>query len=445
MRQDGLCYLSTALPRLIPSFQNPSRLLVALQLAVTSFCTYASIFAFRKPFTVALYEGIEVAGLPYQTVLIISQVVGYMLSKFYGIRFISELQRLGRWRISLYLMLTAWGTLLLFALLPPPWGALCMLANGFVLGFMWGIVFSYVEGRKATDLLGVVLAVSFIFAGGFSRSAGRWLMEAGGVTAAWMPFVTASLFIPPLVVFYYFMERVPLPDAADEAERTIRRPMNRNERIAFWRRYTAGVVAFVLIYLLLTILRDLRDNYMANLWNELGYAGNVQVFARTETLISLVVLAVVGLLVLVRNNWQAFRLIHLLLVVGFGCTTVGSWLFQLQLIGGMLWMFTSGLGLYLSYVLFNSVYFERLLATFRIAGNVGFLIYVADAWGYLGSISIMLAKQLGMQQSSWVSFYTGLSLVLSAAGFLLSVFSYSYFRRKYRQAQQPESGGVSNT
>lgn len=423
------------MPKLTAAFQIRSHWLVALQLAVTSFCTYASIFAFRKPFTVALYEGIEVAGLPYQTVLIISQVVGYMLSKFYGIRFIAELQRLGRWRTSLYLMLAAWFSLLLFALLPPPWGALCMLINGFVLGFMWGIVFSYVEGRKVTDLLGVVLAVSFIFAGGFSRSVGRWLLEEWNVPTAWMPVVTASLFILPLAFFYYFMELVPPPDAADEAARTVRRPMLRHERLGFWRQYTAGVVAFVVIYLLLTILRDLRDNYMANLWNELGYAYDVQVFARTETLISLVVLAVVGLLVLVRNNWQAFRLIHLLLFLGFACTAVSSWMFRQQLMGGMLWMFTSGLGLYLSYVLFNSVYFERLLATFRIAGNVGFLIYVADAWGYLGSISLMLARQLGMQQSSWVAFYAMLSLALSAAGVLLSAFSYYYFRRKYLRQQ----------
>ncbi|MFN4285312.1 MAG: DUF5690 family protein [Lacibacter sp.] len=420
----------------LTSHPNRSRFWLTLQLAVASFCTYASIFAFRKPFTVALYEGIAVAGLPYQTVLIISQVIGYMLSKFYGIRFIAELQRRGRWRTSLYLLAAAWCSLLLFAWVPPPWGALCMLANGFVLGFMWGIVFSYVEGRKATDLLGVVLAVSFIFAGGFSRSAGRWLLEVWQVPAPWMPVLTATMFIPPLVLFYYLMERVPPPDAADEAERTVRRPMQRHERRAFWRSYTAGIVAFVLIYLLLTILRDLRDNYMANLWNELGYTGNVQVFARTETLISLVVLAVVGLLVLVRNNWRAFGLIHLLLFLGFGCAAAGSWLFQYGLTSGKLWMFTSGLGLYLSYVLFNSVYFERLLATFRIAGNVGFLIYVADAWGYLGSIGIMLAKQLGMQQTSWVRFYSGLSLGLSLAGLLLSLFSYFYFRRKFLHMSQ---------
>ncbi len=372
--------------------------------------------------------------MSYQTLLIVSQVVGYMLSKFYGIRFIAELGRIGRWRTSLYLLLTAWVSLLLFALLPAPWGALCMLLNGFVLGFMWGIVFSYVEGRRATDFLGVVLAVSFIFAGGFSRSVGKWVMEYGGVNEYWMPFATASLFAGPLLLFYYFLERTPEPDAADRAARTIRQPMRRQERMAFLREFGGGVITFVLIYLLLTILRDLRDNYMANMWKELGYGAQSAVFARTETITSLVVLALIGTLVLVRSNIHAFRLIHLLLLLGFALAGGCSFLFRQGLVPGMVWMQLSGLGLYLSYVLFNSVYFERLLATFRIAGNVGFLIYIADAWGYLGSISIMLGKEWLRVSQGWVPFYAELAQYLCLAGVLLTACSFFYFRHKYRKA-----------
>jgi len=60
--------------------------------------TYASVYAYRKPFTVAAYEGIELGNFSYQTLLIISQVIGYMLSKFYGIKFIAALRRRGRWK-----------------------------------------------------------------------------------------------------------------------------------------------------------------------------------------------------------------------------------------------------------------------------------------------------------------------------------------------------------
>jgi len=403
-----------------------------LYFSVVVFCTYASVFAFRKPFTVATFSGTAYGGVPYQTWLIVSQVIGYMLSKFYGIRFIAELQRLGRWKTSAVLLLTAWLSWLLFALVPAPWGIPCLLVNGFVLGFMWGIVFSYVEGRRATDFIGVVLAVSFIFAGGFSRSVGKWLLLEWKVSEYWMPFATASLFAVPLLLFYYLMEQAPPPDRYDQEERTIRQPMDRAGRKQFLQRFAPGVLMFVFIYLLLTILRDLRDNYMANMWNELGYAANAGLFSQTETITSLVVLVVTGGLVFVRKNKTAFLLIHLLLVAGFVLAGTASFLFRKELIGGVAWMQLTGLGLYLSYVLFNSVFFERLLATFRVAGNVGFLIYIADAWGYLGSISIMFTKEFARLSISWVSFYAALSLVLTLAGAVTAVCSWFYFSRKMR-------------
>jgi hypothetical protein len=128
------------------------------------------VYAFRKPFTVATFEGIQYWGVTYQTLLIICQVLGYMLSKFAGIKLISELKSLGRFRMAVTLIVIAWLCLLLFAIMPAPFGLICLFVNGFTLGFLWGIVFSYMEGRRATDLIGSVLAVSFIFAGGFTRS-----------------------------------------------------------------------------------------------------------------------------------------------------------------------------------------------------------------------------------------------------------------------------------
>lgn len=403
-----------------------------LMFSLVVFITYASIFAFRKPFTVATFSGSAYAGVPYQTWLIVAQVIGYMLSKFYGIRFIAELRRLGRWKTSLVLLSIAWLSLLVFALVPAPWGMACMFVNGFVLGFMWGIVFSYVEGRRATDFIGVVLAVSFIFAGGFSRSVGKWLMLEWNVSEYWLPVTTASLFAVPLAFFYYLMEKSPPPGKEDVEERTVRLPMDGAGRKQFLAQFAPGVVMFVVIYLLLTVLRDLRDNYMGNMWNELGYAGNAALLSQTETITSLVVLLVTGTLVFVRHNKTAFFLIHLLLITGFLIAGAGSFLFQQQVIGGVAWMQFTGLGLYVSYVLFNSVYFERLLATFRVAGNVGFLIYIADAWGYLGSISVMLAKEFFKISISWVSFYTTLSLLLSLIGAITSLAAWLYFSRKLR-------------
>jgi fucose permease len=153
-----------------------------------------------------------------------------MLSKFYGIRFISELKRMGRWKTAVTLIGIAWLSLLLFAVVPPIFGLFCLSLNGFALGFMWGIVFSYIEGRKATDFIGSAMAVSFIFAGGFTRTVAKWLMIEWNVSEQWMPFVTGLVFIVPLLFLIWLLERIPAPAAVDVEQRTERVKMKNSDR-----------------------------------------------------------------------------------------------------------------------------------------------------------------------------------------------------------------------
>ncbi|MFX4906753.1 DUF5690 family protein, partial [Acinetobacter baumannii] len=86
-------------------------------------------------------------------------------------------------------------------------------------------------------------------------------------------------------------------------------------------------------------------------------------------------------MVLIQNNRKAFMLSHVFIGIGFIIAGFSTYLFTKQLILPYWWMTLVGLGLYMVYIPFNSVYFERLIATFRFTGNVGFLIYVADSFG----------------------------------------------------------------
>lgn len=413
------------------------QVLVALYAAAVAFLTYASVYAYRKPFTVATFEGISFGGVKYQTLLIISQGLGYMFSKFYGIRFISELKRLGRWKTSALLVGTAWLCLLGLGLVPAPWGMLCMFINGFMLGFMWGIVFSYVEGRKSTDFIGAAMAVSFIFAGGFTRSIALWIKESWQVPEQWLAFVTGLIFLVPLIFFMYLLERIPAPDAEDIEERTERLPMTKEGRKQFLRTFGGGTIAIIIIYLFLTIMRDVRDNFMSNMWAELGYSQKPSIFTKTETITSLVILGMVSLLVGIRKNIRAFRLVHIMVFAGFLLAGISSALFLTGYMQGALWMQLVGLGLYMGYIPFNCIFFERLIASFKIAGNVGFLIYLVDAWGYLGSTTVMLTKEVFQVKLTWSQFYPIGVVIFSAIGLAGTLFSLLYFNRKY-QSLKPE-------
>jgi MFS family permease len=399
-------------------------------LALVAFLTYTSVYAYRKPFTVATFNGLAFAGIKYQTLLIISQGLGYMLSKFFGIRFIAELKRYGRWKTSALLIGAAWLSVGVFALLPAPWGMLCLFVNGFMLGFMWGIVFSYIEGRRATDFIGAVMAVSFIFAGGFTRSVALWLRDDWQVPEQWLAFVTGLLFVVPLIGLFYLLEKTPAPDESDVQERTRRQPMTGKERRQFFVQFGGGIVAVTLAYLFLTIMRDVRDNFMVNIFSELGYGSKPAIFTQTETSISLVILLVMSMLVFIRSNIRTLKLVHVVVIIGFLLAGISSALFITGMINGLLWMQLAGLGLYLGYIPFNCIFFERLIAAFKIAGNVGFLIYVVDAWGYLGSSAVMLSKEILHLQLTWTQFYPLCVVVFSVLGLLGTIYSLWYFNRK---------------
>jgi len=407
------------------------QLLTALYIASLTFFAYTSVYAFRKPFTVATFDGDKFLGISYQTSLIISQVIGYMLSKFVGIRFISGLRRTGRWKTGTVLVLSAWLALLLFAILPPWAGIICFLVNGFMLGFMWGVVFSYAEGRRSTDFIGSVLAVSFIFAGGFTRSIAKWMMIEYGVTENWMPFMTGLVFVVPLALLFYLLERAPAPSEDDKKEREERISMTGGDRARIMQDFGKGMVIIAVVYTVLTVMRDIRDNYMGNMWSELGHAGDASVFARSETRITVIVLVLMSLLVLIRRNMLAFRIVHVVILGGFMLAGISSFLFTNGMMEGSIWMQAVGLGLYLAYIPFNAIFFERMIATFRIRGNVGFLIYITDAFGYLGSVAVMLSKEIMKVQLTWSVFYSYAVVIASVLGAIGTVYALFYFNKKY--------------
>ena len=407
-----------------------NKILTPLFAALVCFAAYASITAFRKAFNVAPYEGHQILGLDYKVVLVITQVAGYMASKFYGIKFISELKKLGRGKLIIFLIGISWLAWLLFALVPPPYNFWALLFNGFPLGMLWGVLFSYVEGRRATDFIGASLAVSFIFGPGLAKSTAQMAMNNWGVSQYWMPFVVSLLFFFPLLVFIYLLEKIPPPDAEDIAHRTERVPMLAADRKRFLKTFLPGIIFLVLIYIFVTVLREVRDGFMADMWRASGTPFEAGVFAQTETLISLAILVLVASLVVIKNNSRAFIIAQLIMLTGFLLSGFVTWLYLEQKVDTFYWMTLVGLGLYMTYIPYNSILFDRMLAAFRYSANVGFLIYLADSFGYLASVSVLLTKNIFRVELNWLDFYIRLVLVSSILGVVLIIFSMAYFIRK---------------
>lgn len=407
-----------------------SPLVFATLAGLAAFTAYCCVYAFRKPFTAATYSGLTLWGMQFKIALVLAQVAGYALSKFIGIRVIAAMGAAQRAVMLLGVIGVAAIALLGFALTPAPWNVGWMFLNGLPLGMAWGLIFSYLEGRRVTEVLAAALCTNFILSSGFVKTVGKWLLDVQGVSEMWMPFVAGLLFMPLLLVCIWLLEHLPPPDDRDRHQRAERVSMTSAERSALFRRYRPGLLALVAAYLVLTIVRDLRDNFAVEIWAELGFGGQPAILTTAELPVAALCLVIVSGMMLVRGNFSALWLNHALTLAGALLLAGSTWLFQKGQVSPILWMVTSGFGLFLPYILFNGVLFDRLMAAFRERGNVGYLMYIADSIGYLGSVAVLLWRNFGAAQISWLSFFIGLCYIGAGLIAVSTGTSWMYFGKK---------------
>lgn len=402
---------------------------------LAGFCAYFSMYAFRKPFTAATFDVVPGwhFALDYKIALVIAQAAGYALSKLIGVKVISEIAPARRGMAILGLIGAAWLALIAFAVVPAPWNIAALFLNGLPLGMIWGLVFGYMEGRRVSEVLGAILCASFILSSGVVKSVGKWLLIAGHVSPFWMPAATGAVFLPLLLVSVWVLGALPPPDAEDEAERVKRAPMNGAERGAFLRTYAFGIVLLVLAYILLTALRDFRDNFAAEIWTALGYGKETGIFTASELPVAAISLVALGAVMAVRDNLRALMVIHAIVFAGFVLLGVSTLAFGAHLLSPLVWMILAGAGLYMAYTPFNAMLFDRLIAFSGRVATAGFLIYVADASGYLGSVALLLWRNFGGFKLDWLQFFTLSAYVTSVAGAALTALAAVYFAGRARQ------------
>ncbi len=404
--------------------------------SLAAFFTYSCMYAFRRTFTAATFDDMFLLGVHYKIWLITSQLLGYTFSKFIGIKLVSEMKPQNRAIYILAVIGLAQLALFLFAVTPRQWNIIWMFFNGLPLGVVWGLVFSYLEGRRTTEIMGAAVSVSFIFASGFVKSIGRLLLVNYGVSEIWMPFVAGAIFSVPLIVSVWLLNKVPPPTADDIAMRTERKPMTPADRKRFLHNYISALLPFTVIFVLLTVLRDIRDNFAAEIWTELGMGSTPSVFTTTEIPVGIGVLLIIALMATIKNNQKALYTSIGLIASGLGIAALSTIAFQKAEINGIAWMILVGFGLYLSYITYHALLFERFIATFKQAVNIGFLFYFSDAIGYLGSISTFLTKNFFSPDISWIQFFSQLLLLLTAIGLILCATAVISIRRKIRSKKR---------
>jgi hypothetical protein len=295
---------------------------------------------------------------------------------------------------------------------------------------IFGLIMGFLEGRRNTEALIAALCASFILADGAVKSVGSWLLSEG-VPELWMPFAAGLLFVPPLVVCCAILNRVPPPDAWDVAARSERAPMDAAVRRQFLKRYGFGLGLIVLMYLFVTILRSVRADFAPEIWAGLGITPDPGLFTRSEAVVALGILVLNGSMIFIANNRTAFFAALALAWFGLCITAAVVQGLAHGLVSPFFFMVLSGVGLYLPYIAVHTTVFERFISMTRDRGTIGYLMYVADAFGYLGYAAVLLARQMFPYRPSegMLPFFLTLCTVVALAGGVLMIAAAIYFRR----------------
>jgi hypothetical protein len=306
---------------------------------------------------------------------------------------------------------------------------------------VYGIVFSFLEGRRFTEMLALGLNISVVVASGILKTI---YLELHGffpaISEFSMPFFMGLLFLPLFLIFVWMLSVIPEPTAEDIRLRTERLPMTQQDKRAVMRQFGFPIVCLVIFYASMVVLRDFRDNFTIEIWNEIDSNWASSVLTKTEMITGITVLVIIGSLAFVRDNVKGFRLTNLILFISICLMGSGTFLFQQGLVSGFLWMLLVGVGTFLAYTVLQTVIFERMIALFRIKANAGFFVYICESIGYMGSAALLLYKEFFMKEMNWSAVLMQFTYIQFFLGFLLLLAANVFFER-YRQQKEPESSG----
>ena len=243
-----------------------------------------------------------------------------------------------------------------------------------------------------------------------------------------MPALVGAVAFPLLCFMGWMMTKFPAPTAADIAARTKRVTLDGRQR---WQLFVKFMPLLIMLFganLLLTVQRDIKEDFIVCIIDVSQVSS--WAFAHLDSIATLVLLGVFALLSAVGNHLRALCLILIMSAIGMGTIAfLGAEAGSLNM-PVTAWLFLQTLCIDIAYLSFQTIFFERFIACFKVQGNVGFFIITIDFIGYLGTLCLLLFKEFQAPHIDWTSFYNGMSVYIGIACCLAFAGSIIYMINK---------------
>ena len=97
-----------------------------------------------------------------------------------------------------------------------------------------------------------------------------------------------------------------------------------------------------------------------------------------------------GLMSLIKSNVKVLCFLLGLVSCGTAALSFIAFNYNSLQISPIIWLFLQSLSLYTVYLSFQTIFFDRFIACFKIKGNVGFFIITLDFIGYTGAVLVLI-------------------------------------------------------
>lgn len=322
----------------------------------------------------------------------------------------------------------------LLRILPQPFNVFALFFNGLALGCMWGVIFSFIEGRKVTDILASLLGVSMAVSSGMAKSMGLFVVNTFGVTEFWMPALIGGLAFPLLILMGWSLNKLPQPTDEDRALRSERVTLNGEQRRQLFKSYMPLLIMLFFANLFITILRDIKEDFLVNIIDVSTISS--WLFAQVDGMVTLIILGIFAMMSLINSNYRVLQVLLAMVIGGAGTISYLAFNYDALQLPTLYWLFLQSLSLYIVYLSFQTLFFERFIACFKIKGNVGFFIATIDFIGYTGTVCVLLFKEFCSPDINWMEFYNQFSGWVGIVCSIAFIGSVIYLMQRYKLEKQ---------
>ena len=181
--------------------------------------------------------------------------------------------------------------------------------------------------------------------------------------------------------------------------------------------------------LMLVVLRDIKEDFLVKIIDMNGQSS--WMFAQVDTVVTLIILALFGAMVFVKSNIKVLVALLGLVVLGTATMSFISFNYDSLQLDAITWLFVQRLCLYIAYLCFQSIFFDRIIAFI----------------GYTGTVLVLMFKEFAHVDINWLEFYNILSgyvgLICTVA-FTCSMINLIQRNKKEKQLKKAKEAEMSN-